>query len=1299
MSPELNVWVDIGGTFTDAILWSRVSPGKESSFRSLKVLSSGRTRCLISGYDGKYRFIVNGLPVSCRDFWATAQISLTLPSGGVVTTNAIASGPDWLDIQTPLSDSNVSNLGPPPWPAEIFSGLESPALAAHRLLDIPLSASLPPLNVRLGTTRGTNALLTRTGAAVGLCITKGFGDLPFIGNQDRPNLFELHVTKPPPLCQEIVEVHERIDAAGNVLIPLVDSVLLETFANWKAKGIRSVAIALMHSYLNPVHEEQIAGIARKFDFDEVICSSRVSPIRKLVSRCDTTLVDAYLSPVINDYLNKVRLQLGNSESTLQVMTSAGSLVDVTCFRGKDSVLSGPAGGIVAVQELLKQTDRKAALAFDMGGTSTDVSRCTRDELPLQFDTFKAGVRIVTPILSIHTVAAGGGSICSFDGVQLHVGPASAGSFPGPACYGQGGPLTITDINLLLGIIPDIAFPFPIDRQAAERKLRSVANSIRESQQLTLSDLDIASGFRQLANQVMADAIRVISTRQGADPREHILVGFGGAAGQHQCDLAEILETPEILDPPLAGLYSAVGIGYARHRRFRTIPLYMNLNDLSESKYSSLIAIPTQELKHELNLLGYSSVSLQLHVSLELRYQGTDATLRIPLDRPLGQLSSAFHDIHQRFYGYHQSTRSIEACTLHLEAIGPDAAISEQHQLASPPLQESAKMHRVWYQGSWVEALLVMREHLVPGQPLHGPTIVINSGHTTWIAPGWIANVDTVGNLRLSCSHQSRPLIATPSAAIESSQQDPIFRDLLGQRLAAIALSMGEVLEKTAISVNIKERRDFSCAIFDATGSLIANAPHVPVHLGAMGQTVRELLSQFPDLQPNDCLLTNDPNRGGSHLPDITVVTPVFDPLSQERLFFVACRAHHAEIGGITAGSMPPTATNLEEEGVVLTPQFLVRNNTPLTSEVLSQLKSAKYPSRSPQENIADLLAQQAANQLGVTELVGLVQKFGKDRIQRGMEQILAASAERVRLWIEKLPSDSYHFFDELDDGSQIQVKMHKTHDDLGRAGLCVDFSGTSPPHPRNFNANRAIVTAALLYVIRTVAGDDLPLNEGALQPIRLVIPKSILSPVDAAELKDLTLTQLPAVAAGNVETSQRIVDVLLGALQAAAASQGTMNNFLFGDSSFGYYETICGGTGATHLGNGCDAVHSHMTNTRITDPEVLEVRYPVRLLEFSIRRGSGGAGEYHGGDGIVREIEFLRTMQASLISSRRTGRPPYGMQGGAPGKKGANLCFRANGTIEPLSGTAQLSLQNGDRIRIETPGGGGYGAAVKKNTQ
>lgn len=1298
MSPELNVWVDIGGTFTDAILWSKVSPGKESSFSSLKVLSSGRTRCLISGYDEKYRFIVNGLPVCCRDFWATAQISLTLPSGGVVTTKAIASGPDWLDIQTPLSDSDVSNLGPFPWPAEIFSGLESPALAAHRLLDIPLSSSLPPLNVRLGTTRGTNALLTRTGAAVGLCITKGFGDLPLIGNQDRPNLFELHVTKPAPLCQEIVEVQERIDAAGNILVPLADSTLDETFANWKAKGIRSVAIALMHSYLNPIHEEQVAAIARKFNFDEVICSSMVSPVRKLVSRCDTTLVDAYLSPVINDYLHKVRLQLGNSESTLQIMTSAGSLVDVTSFRGKDSVLSGPAGGIVAVQELLKQTDRKAALAFDMGGTSTDVSRCTRDELPLQFDTFKAGVRIVTPILSIHTVAAGGGSICSFDGVQLRVGPASAGSFPGPACYGQGGPLTITDINLLLGFIPDAAFPFPIDRQAAEMRLRSIATSIRESQQLTLSDLEIASGYRQLANQVMADAIRVISTRQGADPREHILVGFGGAAGQHQCDLAEILEIPEILDPPLAGLYSAVGIGFARHRRFRTIPLYLNLNDLSESMYRSLTKIPIQELEQELKLLGYSSETLQLHLNLELRYQGTEATLLIPLDRPLAQLASAFHDMHQRFYGYHQPTRNIEACTLRLEAVGPDAASSGQHEMAAIPIQSSTKAHRVWHQGCWLEASLVRREHLVPGQILHGPTIVINSGHTTWIAPDWTAKVDEVGNLCLTCSHQPRSSIDTLSPANKSTQQDPIFRDLLGQRLAAIALSMGEVLEKTAISVNIKERRDFSCAIFDANGILIANAPHVPVHLGAMGQTVRELLNQYPDLQPNDCLLTNDPNRGGSHLPDITVVTPVFDPLSQERLFFVACRAHHAEIGGITAGSMPPTATNLEEEGVVLPPQFLVRNNTPLISEVLSQLKNAQYPSRSPQENIADLLAQQAANQLGVTELVALVQKFGKDRIQRGMAQILAASAERVRLWIEKLPSDSYHFVDELDDGSQIQVKIQKTITDLDGVGLCVDFSGTSPKHPRNFNANRAIVTAALLYVIRTMAGDDLPLNEGALQPIRLVVPKSMLSPIDNAELKVLSLAELPAVAAGNVETSQRIVDVLLGALQAAAASQGTMNNFLFGDSSFGYYETICGGTGATSQGNGCDAVHSHMTNTRITDPEVLEVRYPVRLREFSIRRGSGGAGEYHGGDGIVREIEFLRALQASLISSRRSGPPPYGLFGGTPGKRGVNLCFRAGGTVEPLSGTAQIALQKGDVIRIETPGGGGYGKVGDKLT-
>lgn len=1292
MSPKLNLWVDVGGTFTDAILRSEPSSRKETSYRSLKVLSSGKIRCtaIVQPHIQKLRLV--GLPYDSRNFWTNSLLSISISPHPTFTSRIVASDENGLEIDSAIPAYLPTSV---PLPAELWGGLESPALAAHLLLEVPISQKLPQINVRLGTTRGTNALLTRTGAAIGLCITRGFGDMPYIGNQDRPELFALDVIKPSPLCEKILEVDERIDASGNILSPLRTTGLRETFSIWKRTGIRSVAIVLMHSYRNAIHERQIAEIAHEFDFDEVICSSNTSPIRKLLSRCDTALVDAYLSPIINDYLRTVQLQLGITDnSCLQLMTSAGSLMGIAEFRGKDSVLSGPAGGVVAVQELLQQIGMSSALAFDMGGTSTDVSRCTREELPIQYDTMKAGVRMVTPILSIHTVAAGGGSICSFDGVQLHVGPASAGSFPGPACYGQGGPLTITDINLLLGIIPENALPFSIDRKAAKDRLAEIAECIRKSQSVSLSDLEIASGFRQLANQIMADAIRVISTRQGADPREHVLVGFGGAAGQHQCELAETLEIPEIVDPPLAGLFSAHGIGYARHKRFATVPVYQPLSSFSLNQYSQLCTKPFNDLTSELHSLGYDRKDLLMNVHYEMRYVGTDSTLKIAHSDQITQLANHFHEAHRLHYGYQQSEREIEICTIRLEAVGPSPSWQttdfDSTNLTSP---SSTQSQQVWFQGKWIECPVLERSQLRAHDTVVGPSIIVNSGHTTWIAPNWQAHVDEFFNLRL------RPIVHADITSTEiqkdipgDSQVDPIFRDLIGQRLATIALSMGEILEKTAISVNIKERRDFSCAIFNADGYLIANAPHVPVHLGAMGQTVRELLREFPVLHPQDCLITNDPNRGGSHLPDITVVTPVFDPVSMQMIFFVACRAHHAEVGGITAGSMPPNAQSLEEEGVWIAPQYLVRRGESQISAILEQLTGARYPSRSPEENIADLAAQQAANQFGVIELQRLLSTVGKDRLRSAMTWILDASAARVQQWIASLPEKPLHFTDQLDDGSHLCVTLTKyRQNESNDFNLQVDFHGTSARHPGNFNANRAIVTAALLYVIRLVAGDDLPLNEGALRPVELFLPASLLSPLKPEQARSLPPAKLPAVAAGNVETSQRVVDVLLGALEVAAASQGTMNNFLFGDSNFGYYETICGGTGATASRNGCDAVQSHMTNTRMTDPEVLEVRYPVRLREFSIRRGSGGAGEMIGGNGVIREIEFLKAVQVSIISSRRSGRPPYGMKGGKPGAWGANYWIRSSGSVQPLSGTCQLNLEAGDRVRIETPGGGGYG--------
>ncbi|MEY4566445.1 MAG: Acetophenone carboxylase gamma subunit [Planctomycetota bacterium] len=1304
--PKLKIWVDVGGTFTDAIAWF----GDHTS-RSVKVLSSGKIRCEVSQLQANGILIVGNLPPSGIDFWKTCPIYLLAPNGTKQSLGNIhSSGIDWIKLDAAIPPNSLS-VGD--W-LELSSGLESPVLATHLLLDVPIDHPLPSLEMRIGTTRGTNALLTRAGAAVGLFITKGFGDLPKIGNQDRPDLFALRVTKPAPLVEAVMEIDERLAADGSIITPLSLSGVQEKLTQWKRSGIRAVAITLLHSYLNPTHEHLLAKLAHDAGFEEVICSADITPQRRLVSRCDTTCVDGYLSPIVRDYLRTVSAQLGDKAgANLQIMTSAGALVPASDFRGKDSVLSGPAGGIVAVQDLLHRCQSRAALAFDMGGTSTDVSRCTQQQLPLQFDTWKAGVRIVTPILSIHTVAAGGGSICYFDGVQMHVGPASAGSHPGPACYGQGGPLTLTDINLLLGIIPDEAFPIPINRDAAAKALGDISEEIRRKQSVSLSDYEIAQGFRDLANQCMADAISLISTRQGCDPREHLLVGFGGAAGQHQCDLADTLGITEILDPPLAGLFSAAGIGLAQHRQFAQLPIYQALDSIDWCAVDNAIATQTDQLISQLNRLGYHSDEIQTELQLELRYIGTDSTLLIPwCNRE--QIHVHFSAEHQRHFGYIQPERRIELCAIRFEAAGKSAAVSWPTVNTPSKFPSPLIEHFIWRKNQARKCWKIDRQQIATGEQLEGPGIIMGRGHTTYVSEGWSALLDNQGVLRLkrqiidkmenrTNSEQVRnrqidqsERSPIPNSILSKPVIDPIFRDIIAQRLATIAQSMGEKLERTAVSVNIKERRDFSCAVFTANGYLVANAPHVPVHLGAMGETVRSMLQRFPDMKAGDVLLTNDPNCGGSHLPDITVVTPVHDPITGKRIFFTACRAHHAEVGGITAGSMPPDAISLEQEGVLLSPQYLVRDGIDQFDEILRQLKGAKHPSRSPVENQADLIAQQAANQHGVIELQNLMHQCGAQRLEEAMQQVLEASADRVQTWIQSLPTAPLSFEDTLDDGTIIRVNITKhvetesSQVGCDRTRLKIDFAGTSPRHPRNFNANPAIVTAALLYTIRLLAGDDLPLNEGALRDIELQIPTSILRPI-STDATTIACDSLPAVAAGNVETSQRVVDVLLGAFGVAAASQGTMNNLLFGDASFGYYETICGGTGATALGAGCSAIHSHMTNTRITDPEILEIRYPVRLIEFAIRKGSGGEGRFPGGDGVIRTIEFLRRLQVSLLSSRRQGNAPYGLAGGKSGTLGENVLRRRSGETLLLPGTCQLEVDCGDQLTLKTPGGGGYG--------
>jgi 5-oxoprolinase (ATP-hydrolysing) len=1156
---------------------------------------------------------------------------------------------------------------------EIDPGVEAPVLAAHWLLRVPLTEALPPLAVRLGTTRGTNALLTRSGAPTVFATTRGFRDLLEIAYQERPELFALTVRKRAPLYEQVIEVDERLDAHGEVLSPLdIDSVERELLRSHRA-GFRSLAICLIHSYRNPNHERAVAEIARRIGFETICCSSEIAPVIRAVSRGETTVVDAYLTPVVRSYLTRIKSQfhIGTEQGrSMRVMTSSGGLVDASLACGREMILSGPAGGAVALEALADAHGAAKLIGLDMGGTSTDVCRID-GRMQLDHETIKAGVRMVVPTLAIHTVAAGGGSICWFDGVQLRVGPQSAGSEPGPACYGRGGPLTVTDLNLLAGRIDPEKFPIPLDSQASQTRVRELLQQVqRQSWFQKLDSHSLVRGLRRIANEQMAAAVRAISIQQGADPREHVLVGFGGAAGQHICEVAELLGMTRILDHPDAGLLSALGMGRAQIKRSKAIPLYRPLSEMTADHMSGLRDSLRIELAEQMHVEGIDEQEIDFVFEVALRYQGTEGILRLRWDQQeMSELRSGFDREHHRRFGSTRPDRPLEI----LELWGQ--ASNARTEWASPPSRDSSNVF-----------------DFAIGDRLVGPKLIQRCGSTIYIDQGWEGVVLPDASLSITPSEQ----IDAPEMREETGQIDPVLREVLAQRIAAIADQMGIVLEQTAISVNVKQRRDFSCAVFDARGELIANAPHVPVHLGAMSETVKGMIERFPCMRPGDCFVTNDPYCGGSHLPDITVVTPVFLDGSKvdEDLrphFFVASRAHHAEVGGIAPGSMSPHSKRLGEEGVLIPPMHLARGGDDFSVEDCSThvehlLRTAIYPSRSVSENMADLAAQQAANSRGAVAMRELAASFGAERLLTYLASVLEAAEEKTRLWIATLEDRDWQWSDCMDDGSRIEVLIQRTMRD-GKPHLRLDFTGTGPASAGNLNANRGIVTAAVLYCIRCAIADTMPLNSGVLRALEIIIPEGILNPHGTGSKEDW-----PAVAGGNVETSQRVVDCILGALGLAAASQGTMNNFLFGNRSFGYYETIGGGSGATANGSGADAVHTHMTNTRLTDVEILESRYPVRLVEFGIRRGSGGRGLNRGGDGMVRQIQALKPLEVSLVTSRRGPYSPFGLEGGEPGRLGCNEWILSSGERKSLPASCQIRIDAGDSIRIETPGGGAYGA-------
>ena len=1164
----------------------------------------------------------------------------------------------------------------------------------RRLLQVPGKEPIPAERiaaVRLGTTVATNALLERKGEPTVLVITRGFADAIRIAYQDRPRIFDRQIIRPEMLYSRVIEASERIGAHGEVIVPLDEHAVAADLRAAYDEGFRSVAVVCMHGYRYPRHEALIGEIARRAGFTQVSESHATSPLMKLVSRGDTTLVDAYLSPILQRYVDQVTAEL--SGVRLQFMQSSGGLTDARLFRGKDSILSGPAGGIVGMARTAEAAGFGAVIGFDMGGTSTDVSHYA-GEFERQYETLVAGVRMRAPMLSIHTVAAGGGSILHFDGSRYRVGPDSAGADPGPAAYRRGGPLTVTDANVMLGRIQPEHFPRvfgasgdqPLDAGIVRERFATLAGEIGEAgggeagggeHSGSPAPEQVAAGFLEIAVANMANAIKKISVQRGYDVTSYVLATFGGAGGQHACAVADELGMTRVLIHPLAGVLSAYGMGLAEVTAMREsaveAPLSADLVPELDRVSGGLAAAALAELTDE----GIPEDRVRSVRRAHLRYDGTDTALGVPLG-PADVMLTDFERAYRRRFSFLMRDKQVvvEAVSVELTAAsdvlaglaaaapgdgaGPDGAGPDG---AGAPAA-------MFVSGAWTDVPCVRRSDLSAGQTVPGPALIVEDFATTVLEPGWQAQLTGRGDLLLA-RVQARQAQRSAGTAV-----DPVMLEIFNNLFMSVAEQMGVRLRSTAHSVNIKERLDFSCAIFDSIGGLIANAPHIPVHLGSMGESITIIARRNAgQMRPGDVYVLNDPYHGGTHLPDITVVTPVFGDAGREILFFVASRGHHAEIGGITPGSMPAFSTRVEEEGVLIDNWLLVRAGAMREAETLDLLRSARYPSRNPPVNLADLRAQIAANEKGVQELGRMTSHFGLDVVQAYMGHVQDNAEEAVRRVIPGLRGGEYAY--ELDNGAVIKVAVRV---DAGARSAEVDFTGTEAQLPGNFNAPSSVAMAAVLYVFRTLVADEIPLNSGCLKPLRVIIPPgSMLAPAYPA-----------AVAAGNVETSQAITGALYAALGIMAEGSGTMNNVTIGNDRHQYYETVASGSGAGDGFAGTDVVQTHMTNSRLTDPEVLEWRYPVRLDRYTVRPGSGGAGRWPGGCGGRRELRFLEPMTVTTLSSHRRV-PPYGMAGGSPGGLGRHWIARADGSVTAMQGCDSVPVDAGDVFVLETPGGGGYG--------
>jgi 5-oxoprolinase (ATP-hydrolysing) len=1127
--------------------------------------------------------------------------------------------------------------------------------------------------LRMGTTVTTNALLQRAGEPTVLVVTKGFRDLLRIGYQNRPDLFALEIRRPQSLATVVIEAEERIGPDGEVVLALDEASLRTHLQKVHDAGYRTAAVALMHGYRFSSHEKAAARICLECGFETVVTSHDVSPHPRIVSRAETTVAEAYLSPVLERYLSTLSDSI--DAARISMMQSNGGLARIDAFRAKDSLYSGPAGGVVGMARTAGAAGYTRLIGFDMGGTSTDVSLFD-EEVERRDETVVGGVRVRVPAVDVHSVAAGGGSIVRFDGERFRVGPESAGAYPGPACYRRGGPLTVTDCNVLLGRVRPEFFPAVFgsrgDQTIAEsvvrRGLERLAADVSAAHRTDWTAEHVAAGFLRVAVEKMANAIREVSIQRGLEVSDFVLSCFGGASGQHACAVADELGIKRILIHPLCGLLSAYGIGLADFRLIKERSIESELSDQSLGELARVTNELKQSAIEEIARQGINPDEIQVETRLQVRYSGSDTSLSTS-EGDAAAVRKEFEDLHRRTFGYHVPERALVVTSVSAEASGGGRSPADTFVGLRTDRSAPARPVRIWSGGQFTEAMLHWRSNLEPGAEVTGPAIVAEEYATTVVDEGWIARVSPSMDLELERAVQPSPVAVTAKVA------DPVLLEVFNNLFRHVAEQMGRVLQRTARSVNVKERLDFSCAVFDGSGDLVANAPHIPVHLGSMSDSVKRIMEMHGDsIREGDSFLINDPAHGGTHLPDLTVITPVFCT-SESSSFFVASRAHHADVGGITPGSMPAASVTIDEEGVLFEGERIVNAGRFRRAELLRLLGQSAYPARSPDDNVADVEAQIAANQQGVAGLLKAVERYVLGTVEAYMRHVKANAAAAVRNVLGSMKGGKFRV--KLDTGQVISVSVRV---DRARRTAEIDFAGTSARAANNFNAPIAITKAVVLYVFRTLIADDIPLNEGCLEALRITIPDGCM----------LNPRHPDAVAAGNVETSQCLADAMFAALGKLAASQGTMNNFTFGGQGNQYYETVCGGAGAGPGIRGADAVHTHMTNSRLTDPEVMEMRFPVMVEEFSIRAGSGGNGRYCGGNGVVRRLRFREPVSVSVLSNRRL-EAPYGLGGGEAGLPGRNSVLRTDGRLEELASCASVGLDPGDVFIMETPGGGGYG--------